>query len=164
MYYFGYCTWLEDAELRKYVPEAKQVTKAVAKNHRVEFRAAADRRDRGWCHLNDRAYGHDAQGIVFEVDDARVRENYDDFDIVFLTVRGADGVAYDCFTYILSEPGIPMRPPDYYWQHVPNGLKEQRFPDDYQAAVLATYEQAAACPDGDRAPPAVKPGRDAATR
>ena len=71
MYYFAYCTWLEDAELRRYVPEARLVTPAVAKNHRVEFRAAGDRRDRGWCHLSNigRAYGQETQGMVFEVDD-----------------------------------------------------------------------------------------------
>mgnify|MGYP000881573506 CR=1 FL=1 len=166
MYYFGYCTWLEDAELRKYVPEAKFVTKAIARNYRIEFRAADVRVDRGWCHLANKgdAFGIETQGIVFEVDDSRVKDDFDDFDIVYLTVHGADGVAYDCFTYVLTDPGTPMRPPNYYWQHVPDGLVEQGFPQEYRDFVQATYEAAAECPDADRPAPAAKPGKDASTR
>ncbi|MBI2756541.1 MAG: gamma-glutamylcyclotransferase [Chloroflexi bacterium] len=166
MYYFGYCTWLSDAELRKYIPEARFVTKATAKNHRVEFRAAGDRRDRGWCHLanKDRALGQETQGIVFDVDDAHLQDTFEDFDIVYLTVHGADGRAYDCFTYVLSHPGTPMRPPNFYWRHVPHGLEEQDFPAVYRARVLATYNEAAECPDADRPAPSAKPSREASTR
>ena len=35
MYYFGYCTYLLDSELRKYLPEAVTVTKATAPNHQA---------------------------------------------------------------------------------------------------------------------------------
>jgi hypothetical protein len=166
MYYFGYCTWLHDAELRKYVPEAKFVTKAVARNHKVEFRTAGDRKDRGWCHLSNkgRALGANAQGIVFEVDDKHLQEDFDDFDIIYLTVHGNDGAVYDCFTYILTNPGIPMRPPEYYWRHIPEGLKEQNFPAEYHAVVQATYDEAAECPDANRSAPDAKPGKDANTR
>ena len=166
MYYFGYCTWLEDAELRKYVPEARFVTKAKAHNHKVEFRAAGERRDRGWCHLADRGdvFGSEAQGAVFEVGDGRIHDDFDDFDIVYLTVHGDDGLAYDCFTYVLSTPGMPMRPPNYYWNHVPKGLVDMDFPVEYRNRVQKIYEAAAECPDADRLPPAAKPGRNAATR
>ncbi|WP_204317146.1 hypothetical protein, partial [Klebsiella aerogenes] len=27
MYYFGYCTWLDDPEVKRFMPEAKAVTK-----------------------------------------------------------------------------------------------------------------------------------------
>lgn len=166
MYYFGYCTWLEDAERNKYVPDSKFVTKATARNHKVEFRAAGDRRDRGWCHLANKgaALGVDTQGIVYEVDDSHVKEDFDDFDIVFLTVHGDNGVAYDCFTYVLTSPGMPMRPPDYYWQHIPRGLEEQNFDPAYRAQIQATYDAAAECPDAHRPAPAAKPGKDASTR
>ncbi|WP_328469282.1 hypothetical protein OHA21_01410 [Actinoplanes sp. NBC_00393] len=165
MYYFGYCTYLLEDELRKYLPEASPVTKAVAPNHQVQFRASGKRTDRGWCHLADRGtYGKAAQGIVFQVDDARLKDEFDDFDIVFLTVRGDDGQAYDCFTYVLSQPGIRMRPPRFYWERVPNGLAEQNFPADYRAEVQRTFDEAAECPDFDRPMPAGKPGRSADSR
>ncbi len=97
MYYFGYCTYLLDAELRKYLPEAVPVTKATAPNHQIQFRAAGDRTDRGWCHLADvGTLGKTAQGIVFEVNDDRVNDDFDDFDIVFLTGIG------EVFPYIRS--------------------------------------------------------------
>ncbi|MFT4028640.1 MAG: hypothetical protein QM675_02090 [Protaetiibacter sp.] len=166
MYYFGYCTYLLEAELRKYLPEAKAVTRATAANHQIQFRAAGAREDRGWCHLADRGpvYGKSAQGIVFEVDDTRNKDEFDDFDIVYLTVNGEDGKAYDCFTYVLSNPGIRMRPPRYYWERVPNGLAEQDFPAEYRAEVQAIFDEAAECPDYDRPMPAGAPGKDASTR
>ncbi len=165
MHYFAYCTWLRDGELRKYVPEAKYVTKAKAHNRRVEFRASDDRTDRGWCHLADvDAWGFDTQGIVYEVDDARLKDDFDDFDIVAVTVHGDDGKTYDCFTYNLTRPGIPMRPPHYYWRHIPEGLEEQNFPEDYKAKVMEIFDSAAECPDFDRPAPGVTPGRDASTR
>ncbi|BBH68717.1 hypothetical protein ACTI_54020 [Actinoplanes sp. OR16] len=165
MYYFGYCTYLLESELRKYLPEAKKVTHATAPNHQVQFRAAGERTDRGWCHLADRStYGKAAQGIVFEVDESHLEDHFDDFDIVFLTVRGDDGQAYDCFTYVLSQPGIRMRPPRFYWERVPQGLAEQQFPAAYQAEVQRTFDEAAECPDFDRPMPAGAPGRSADSR
>jgi hypothetical protein len=166
MYYFGYCTYLEDAELRKYLPEAVFITKAKAHNYKVEFRAAGTRTDRGWCHLSNKSavHGNAAQGMVFLVNDERIRDDFDDFDIVFLTVYGDDGKMYDCFTYILSQPGIPMRPPKFYWRRIPAGLVEQNFPPEYRELVQSTYEKAAECPDADRPAPAAKPGRSASTR
>ncbi|MFC4118760.1 gamma-glutamylcyclotransferase [Nonomuraea zeae] len=165
MYYFGYCTYLLEAELRKYLPEAVAVTKAKAVNRQIQFRAAGERTDRGWCHLADTGtYGKAAQGIVFEVDDAHLKDDFDDFDIVFLTVQGDDGKHYDCFTYVLSQPGIRMRPPRFYWERVPQGLAEQEFPADYRAEVQQTFDEAAECPDFDRPVPAGKPGRSADSR
>lgn len=165
MYYFGYCTYLLESELLRYLPEAKTITKAKASNRQIQFRAAGDRTDRGWCHLADRGtFGKTAQGIVWEVDDARIGDDFDDFDIVFLTVHGDDGNTYDCFTYVLSNPGIAMRPPRFYWERIPNGLKEQNFPQQYIDFVLDVFGKAAECPDFDRPAPAVAPGRSAATR
>jgi hypothetical protein len=165
VYYFGYCTYLLEAELRKYLPEARRVTRANATNHQIQFRAAGDRTDRGWCHLADTGtYGETARGIVFEVDDERMKNEFEDFDIVFLTVEGTDGKAYDCFTYVLSQPGAPMRPPRYYWERVPKGLAEQDFEPEYRAEVQRIFDEAAECPDFDRPVPAGAPGHSAATR
>jgi len=166
MYYFGYCTWLSSPELRKYMPEAQSVTQAEARNHKVEFRAASGRSDRGWCHLSNGqdAFGSSVIGLVLECDDRRATEEFDDFDIIYLTVHGVDGIAYDCFTYVLTEPGEPMRPPNYYWQHIPDGMREQGFPPEYIQEVTAIYQAATECPDAARPAPSGQPGRDAATR
>lgn len=166
MYYFGYCTYLLDEERQKYLPEARQITKAKAANHRIQFRAAGERTDRGWCHLADRgsALGATAQGMVYEVNDDRVQDDFDDFDIVYLTVKGDDGEFYDCFTYVLTQPGIAMRPPRYYWERVPAGFAEQEFPQEYQDELQRIFDEAAECPDYERPIPAGAPGRDASTR
>jgi hypothetical protein len=166
VYYFGYCTWLDEPELRRYQPEAKLVTRAVARNHKVEFRAAGSRTDRGWCHLSNvgDAYGAETVGLVYECDDARLQDDFDDFEIIYLTVMGDDGKFYDCFTYVLSQPGALMRPPKFYWNHIPVGMRKWTFPDSYINQVESTYGNAAECPDADRPPPSAIPGRAAATR
>jgi hypothetical protein len=166
MYYFGYCTYLLDAERAKYLPEAKTITKASVANHEIQFRSASGREDRGWCHLADRgsARGKTAQGMVYEVDDDRVNDDFDDFDIVFLTVKGEDGNYYDCMTYVLTQPGKRMRPPRFYWERVPSGFREQKFAEDYVQSIEKTFDQAAECPDFERPMPSATPGRSADSR
>src|SRR6187397_226481 len=101
MLYFGYCTWLHDVELRRYFPEHRIVTTGYAANHKLEFRAARGREDRGWCHLSDigDAWGQHALGIVVEHPARHFEEDYDDFERCFVTVHGDDGKTYDCWTY-----------------------------------------------------------------
>jgi len=165
-YYFGYCTWLNEPELRRFLPTATLVTKARAANHQIQFRAAGGRTDRGWCHLENGpgARGFDTLGLVYEVPDDESYDVFDDFDICFMTVRGDDGKPYDCWSYRLTSPGIPMRPPNYYWEHIPVGLKAWNFPPDYIAKVMAIYEAAAECPRSDRPAPVGPPSVDAASR
>ncbi len=166
MYYFGYCTWLHGAELHRYFPDCEIVTKGYAANHKLEFRSAGARRDRGWCHLADThdAWGTKTLGIVVKHPEKHFGEDYDDFERCFLTIRGDDGKAYDCWTYRLSQPGEPMRPPNFYWQHIPDGMAELGFPKDYVDSVLATFHAAAECPRADRPNPSAIPGKSAASR
>lgn len=166
MYYFAYCTWLNPQELARYFPQASFVTKGHAANHRLQFHAADQRSDRGWCHFNSSAdaWGNNCLGIVFEHPEHHFEEDYDDFERCAVTVHGDDGRSYDCWTYRMTRPGVPMRPPNFYWQHIPDGLRHWGFPQDYIDSVLATYDQAAPCPRADRPNPSAVPGKSAASR
>lgn len=166
MLYFAYCTWLNDPEIRRYMPGCKAVTKAYAANYRLQFHAAAGRQDRGWCHLNGvaDAWGEKCWGVVFEDDGRQFDEDYDDFERFALTVHGDDGKAHDCWTYRMITPGIAMRPPNFYWQHIPDGLKAWNFPADYVAKVQAVFDEAAECPRADRPNPSAIPGKSADSR
>lgn len=166
MYYFAYCTWVNDPELRRYMPEAEFVTKGYAANHQIRFHAAGDRVDRGWCHLDDTgtAQGARTLGLIFKHDPKHYEEDYDDFERCSLTVYGEDGKVYDCWTYRLITPGIAMRPPNYYWEHIPTGLKNWDFPEEYIQSVLETYNAAVPCPRADRPNPSAVPGKSAETR
>jgi hypothetical protein len=166
MHYFAYCTWLNDPELRRYMPQARFVTKAYAANHRIQFHAAADRTDRGWCHFNSAAdaWGNRCLGVVFEHDERHFAEDYDDFERCAVTVHGDDGRAYDCWTYRMTRPGVAMRPPDFYWEHIPQGMRNFGFPDDYVKSVLKTYQDALPCPRADRPNPSAIPGKSADSR
>jgi len=166
MFYFVYCTWLDKEELAKYSPNAVFVTKATAMNHQIQFRAAGDRKDRGWCHLSNstEAQGHVTYGLVYMLPEEDSSLDYEDFERCFLTVRGEDGKVYDCFTYRLVRPGVAMRPPNYYWQHIPKGARDWELLPDYIAKIEQTYNMALACPDADRPIPSATPGKSAETR
>lgn len=166
MYYFGYCTWLDDAEVRRFMPQARPLTKGFAANHRLAFHAAGTRTDRGWCHLSNTssAWGKKALGVVFVHDSKHFAEDYDDFERCCVTIYGDDGKFYDCWTYRLIAPGIPMRPPNFYWEHIPKGMRQWGFPQEYIDAVEAEFAAAAPCPRPDRPNPSAIPGRGADTR
>lgn len=166
LHYFAYCTWLNPPELARYMPRGEVVCKAAAHNHRLQFHAAAERTDRGWCHLSGLAdnKGRNALGLVITDPDNQFQHDYDDFERFFLTVHGDDGKTYDCWTYRMTHPGKPMRPPNYYWEHIPAGLKHWKFPAAYIAEVLSTYESAAPCPRADRPNPSAVPGKGADSR
>src|SRR5258706_9844536 len=166
MHYFAYCTWLHDVELRRYFPEARLVTRGYAANHRLQFHAAGQRTDRGWCHFNSAgdAWGNRCLGLVYEHPEKHFDEDYDDFERCSVTVHGDDGKSYDCWTYRMTRPGISMRPPNFYWQHIPDGLHEKGFPQDYIDTVVATYNAAAPCPRADRPNPSAIPGKSADLR
>jgi len=167
MYYFGYCTFLNDEERKKYLPEAKFVTKGYVANHKVVFHAAGNREDRGWCHLanNGDAWGHKAFGLIYQHDSKFFEEaDYEDFEKCYVTVYGEDGKIYDCWTLRMSNPGIEMRPPNFYWENVPKGLNDWEFPEEYIQLVVKTFNEAKPCPDADRDRPPVKPGKSADSR
>lgn len=155
MLYFGYCTFLNEPELRHYLPRATAVTKGYAANHKVEFRGTTERSDRGWCHLANgpEARGSRAYGVVFEHPDDDFEVDFPAFERVFLTVHGEDGKMHDCWTYRLSSPGDRIRPPNYYWQHVPAGLAAWAFPEGVAEELLAEYDDAKPCTDPDQPPP-----------
>ena len=79
-------------------------------------------------------------------------------------MEGDDGKVYHCWTYRLITPGIAMRPPNFYWEHIPAGLKTWKFPQAYVQSVLDTYNAAAECPRADRPNPSAIPGKSAASR
>lgn len=166
MYYFAYCTWLDPDEMKRFMPAAKPVTKGRVANHALAFHAAADRTDRGWCHLSNTAaaWGRSVLGVVFDHEPRHFDEDYDDFERCCVTVYGDDGRCYDCWTYRLVTPGIPMRPPNFYWDHIPKGLKHWGFPQSYIDEIRAVFDAAAPCPRPDRPNPSAIPGRSADTR
>ncbi|UXM96078.1 gamma-glutamylcyclotransferase [Bartonella sp. HY329] len=167
MYYFAYCTWLDGAEIHRYWKDAKLVTTGYVANHKLKFHAASDRKDRGWCHFDNTAkvaWGEKALGAVFEHPPEHFEEDFDDFERCCMTVYGDDGKMYDCWTYRLSRPGIEMRPPNFYWEHIPEGFKQFNFPQEYVGKVINVYNDAAECPRADRPNPSAVPGRGADTR
>lgn len=152
MYYFAFCTWLDDEVLSGYLPEAKLIAKGYAVNHKLRFYAIKGKEDRGWCNLDDTntAYGHKTMGIIYEHDFEYYDKDYPGFERCFLTVYGEDGKTYDCWAYRLADPGIAMNPPDFYYNYIIEGLKKHDFPKDYIEEVKTTLESEEVCPRANR--------------
>lgn len=166
-YYFGWCTWMYSGELHRYWPDAKIVRKGHVNNWSVQWKDAGGRGDRGWCHLDNlqRSWGKRTLGIIVEIPEFIYGEEFDDFDVIALTVIGDDGRPYDCWTYTLAHPGNDMKAPWYYWDNCVAGLNEHQLPYAYIREYLQTYE---AAPDGPRMnrpnPHPGRPGKSANER
>jgi hypothetical protein len=152
--YFGYGTYLDDSELHYYLPGAQKITTARASNHKLLFYAHQGFSNRGYCHLSDKleAFEETAYGIVVK-HDPKYFVDYEGFERFFLTVYGCDGHIYDCWSLRMTNPGIPVRPPVYYWNHIKNGLLYYDFPNDYTKKVLEVYEKSLPCPEADMPDP-----------
>lgn len=148
MYYFGYCTFLNPKEAGRFFPNGKTVAKGYVANSNFSFRTVGERRERGWCHMDmtAAAWGGKTLGCVIEHDESKFVD-YPDFLRVAVTVHGEDGNIYDCWTWILDDPGIPMKPPKNYWEHVDIGLDNYEFPADYKQAIYDMYNASADCPE-----------------
>lgn len=152
--YFGYGTFLDDAELLFYLPDAEKITKARAFNKKFVLCAHSGRQDRGYCHLTDKveALGEVAHGIIVR-HDPKYFIDYEGFERCFLTVYGDDGRMYDCWTLRMISPGVAMRPPNFYWNHIILGLKNSGFPEEYTEKIIELYERALPCPLEDMPDP-----------
>lgn len=146
MYYFGYCTWLKELEMKRFMPKGKFVAKGYYENSIIGFQAVGDRTDRGWCHLDitPSAWGQRTYGAVVEHDEEYFVD-YPDFMRIAITVYGDDGKMYDCWTYVLENPGKAMKPPEAYWKNVRDGLVELEFSKDYRKIVADIYNNASDC-------------------
>lgn len=148
MYYFGYCTFLNPVEMKRFFPNGKIVSKGYVQNCSIAFCASGERTDRGWCHLDltPSAWGKRALGIVIEHGPEQFVD-YPDFKRIAITVHGEDGKVYDCWTWILDNPGMAMKPPKAYWNHVSTGLKHYEFSEEDSKNVIDVYDAAAECPE-----------------
>lgn len=140
MYYFAYCTWLDEEHMRAVAPEAELVEHGSLPNHAVEFRAAEGRLG-GSCHISNsvEAYGKEARGVIFQVDDRHFRTEYAGSRVAFYTVTGESGRGYECFTYILSEPREIDTPRPEYWRHIDDGARRWGLPSAYVSELAARH-------------------------
>ena len=152
--YFGYGTYLDDDESLFYLPGSKKIVTAVAKHRSFEFHAHEGRADRGYCHISDKIEAKDSlvHGIIFQ-HDPKYFVDYEGFERCFLTVYGDDGRMYECWTLRMTHPGLTVRPPLYYWEHISKGLVSCAFPDDYVKKIHNLYKDALPCENAERPNP-----------
>lgn len=142
MYYFGYCTFLDPAEMAIYLPDAKAVTKGYVQNSSINFVAIGDKTQVGRCHMDisPKSWGKRTIGVVIEHDE-KYCVDYPEFKRIAVTVHGADGKTYDCWTWVLENPSIPVKQSKEAWNHVTTGLKYYNFSKQECEGVYEAYDK-----------------------
>ena len=120
MYYFGYCTWLTmpncalHAEREPDHPGGRAKPPADSRRRRPPIAAGAI------STTNVRMHGARCRGVVFEHENIHFRTIT--VTECTVTVIGDDGKTYDCWTYRLIAPGIPINRRSTTWI-CPEGLR-----------------------------------------
>jgi len=142
MFYFGYCTFLDPGEMRKYMPDAKVITKGYVQNSSIKFVAIGDQTHVGRCHIDfsPDSWGKRTVGVVIEHPEESFVD-YPDFKRISLTVHGHDGNVYDCWTLILENPSIAVKQAKEPWRLVTSGLEYHGFSKEECQAVYDEYNK-----------------------
>lgn len=137
MLYFGYCTMLERAEMRRLCPGAKPLGVYRLEGYRLRFSAFHDDRSRGSCDLEERP-GHRMWGLLYEM----VPEEYAALDLmagvdkgylarIDITVTNEPGESRAATTYKSPAPGGPFGPSAAYVRPILTGARELDLPAEY---------------------------------
>ena len=141
MFVFIYCEWLDSELVKKSLPEAKFVSKATLKDHKVGFSSfsedVSDKTMYGGCQLES-APGQTLYGVLYEISDeelakldklTRVAEGR--YAKKYPTVIDKNGKTYSAVAHSIKNPKGPSRPTKDYMDHMIKGAKEHRFPKSY---------------------------------
>ncbi|MCP5301144.1 MAG: gamma-glutamylcyclotransferase [Chromatiaceae bacterium] len=152
MLYFAYGSNMSTPRLRRRVPSAEPLARAVLHDHRLTFHKVG-RDGSAKCDIVA-APPHLVHGVVFRIEPCQraaldhaegLGEGYDD---IRLQVRMADGSYVETFAYRATRTDPDLEPFTWYVQHVLRGAFEHGLPDDYIRMLRAT--RARPDPDTDR--------------
>ena len=141
--YFGYCTMLEAAEMRRLCPGAEPLGVYQMEGYRLRFSAFHDDSTKGSCDL-ETSKGHRMWGLLYRM----VPAEYDALDVMAGVDRGylsridvdvfnADGEQLQATTYKSPQPGGPFSPAESYTRPILDGARELELPPAYIAELDA---------------------------
>ena len=147
MPYFAYCTLLDEAEMRRFVPAARIGATGHISGQRVVFERHAVSLETGGCNLSP-ADGQTVFGVLYDLTDAEFaqldtisgvdRGLYQRFAVQVATESGM----FEAETYVIPRPGGPFRPTATYTRPLLTGARALELPDIYVAKLEALVEAA----------------------
>lgn len=141
MFLFVYCEWLDSDLVKRSLPDAKLVSKATLKDHKVAFSSftedVSDEIMYGGCHLES-APGQTLYGVLYEISDEELvrldkltRVEQGRYAKKYLSVLGGSSKSYSAVAHSIKNPKGPSRPSKDYMDHMIKGAKEHGFPNSY---------------------------------
>lgn len=146
--YFGYCTMLEAAEMRRLCPGAVALGVYELDGYRLRFSSFHDDPSRGSCDLTEMP-GHRMWGLLYEM----VPAEYDELDRlagvpngylerIDVSVSRAGTQSRAATTYKSPRPGGAFSPPPAYTRPILAGARELGLPDEYVRELAGIIERA----------------------
>ena len=137
MIYFAYCTLLDVAEMRKYIPAAIPKGTGRVTGWQVCFSSYGPDPTKGGCDLK-KVEGEELFGLLYEM----TAEEFDAFDKIAgvdlgyyrrfeVLVETADGSEVAAWTYVVPEVGGPFSPAAAYTRPILVGARALQLPADY---------------------------------
>ena len=147
MLYFGYCTLLETANMRRYCPTAAPVGVGSLSGYKLCFDTYGSGDPRGGCNLR-LAAGEEILGVLYELTPGELsgldsisgvdRGYYQRIDVTVTR----EGHEIPAVTYRIPAPGGPFHPPAEYVRPILDGAREWRLPEEYIARLVQIIEAA----------------------
>ena len=140
---FGYCTFLEAAQIKKFHPDAKSLGIGRYPGHKLVFSAFGQDKTRGGCDLQV-AEGEEVLGVMYEVAPKIVPpgavNKYPEYKDVDIKVIAEDGRIVKAFTAICTEPAGPFHPSAEYTRPILDGARSLQLPPEYIAMLERLVE------------------------
>ena len=136
-FYFGYCTMLEAAEMKRLCPGARALGVYQLSGYRMRFSRFHDEPTQGSCDL-EVLDGHRLWGVLYEM----VGTEYDALDVmagvdrgylqrIDVTITNDNGDTRCATTYRSPRPGGAFKPSVAYTRPILAGAGELRLPAAY---------------------------------
>jgi hypothetical protein len=150
--YFAYCTLLDQAEMRRFCPNAKPAGVGRITGYRVGFAGYTPDGTRGGCQLLELP-GHEVFGLVYELSDDEATQLDEISGVgqgfyrrigVSVEMAAEFGGAVSAVTYVIPQPIAGFRPSADYVRPILAGARALQLPATYVAELEATVAAAVA--------------------
>jgi gamma-glutamylcyclotransferase (GGCT)/AIG2-like uncharacterized protein YtfP len=147
MPYFAYCTLLDEAEMRRFVPTARIGAIGRVSGQRVVFERHGPGVETGGCNLSPAA-GQTVHGVLYDLTDDEFAQldavsgvDRGLYERVAVAVETNTGMA-DAETYIIPNPGGPFQPTAAYTRPILVGARALGLPGNYVTELEVMVEEA----------------------
>lgn len=142
---FMYCEWIDEARVRKSMPDCVVLDAARLPDHKLVFTTYVedeDKTERGsGCHMVQ-SPGDEVLGLLVDLTEEEVniaetlsRVKFGRYTPKTFRVIDSHGHAHDAVAHVIKHPTGPSSPSDEYRDHMIVGARKQNFPEEYVSMI-----------------------------